>query len=135
MTPAAAKGVHHIGLTVPDMQEAVRIPKAVLGCVKVIGIGGLDVDDDFMANQRGGRLIGDHRAILCVSHDGAGPLSEVVSSTLFTILPVSRQDPQPCWLTQTGLAGVRSQPAIPGPNPGGPPRRPAGLDRPTRRSK
>ena len=64
-------GVHHIGLTVPNMDEAVRFFETMFGGVTVLRIDGVDVDDAFMKDRLGvpaGRRIKDQRVVVC----GAG---------------------------------------------------------------
>lgn len=64
-------GVHHIGLTVPNMDEAVRFFETMFGGVTVLSIDGVDVDDAFMKARLGvpaGRRIKDQRVVVC----GAG---------------------------------------------------------------
>ena len=53
--PAATAGLHHIGFTVPDIDEAIRFFEAMFGCIKVLNTGRFDVDDDFMANSLGAK--------------------------------------------------------------------------------
>jgi len=62
------KGVQHIGLTVPDMGEAVRFFEGVFGAVTVLGTGRLEVDDQFMTSRLGvpgGRRIRDIKVLRC----------------------------------------------------------------------
>ena len=49
--PAATSGLHHIGITVPDIDEALRFFDAMFGCVKILNTGRFDIDDTFMANN------------------------------------------------------------------------------------
>ena len=59
-------GLHHIGFTVPDMEEAVSFFKDVFGAVTIMECGSVDVDDDFMARRLGvpkGVKIADQRVI------------------------------------------------------------------------
>lgn len=53
--PAQARGVHHIGFTVPDVEQAIEFFEAMFGCVKILNTGRFDVDDDFMANCLGAK--------------------------------------------------------------------------------
>lgn len=46
-------GMHHIGITVPDLEEGIDFFKAVFGAVEVFRTGPFDVDADFMANKLG----------------------------------------------------------------------------------
>ena len=46
-------GMHHIGITVPDLKEAVAFFKAVFGAVEVFHTGPFDVDDAFMQRKLG----------------------------------------------------------------------------------
>ena len=46
-------GMHHIGITVPDIEEGIRFFKAVFGAVEVFRTGPFDVDADFMKNKLG----------------------------------------------------------------------------------
>ena len=55
MTAARTRGIHHVGFTVPDLDEAIGFFKAMFGCVKVLSTGRFDVDDDFMASQLGAK--------------------------------------------------------------------------------
>ncbi|MCV2870331.1 VOC family protein [Defluviimonas sp. WL0002] len=59
-------GLHHIGFTVPDMEEAVSFFRDVFGAVTIMECGSVDVDDDFMARHLGvpkGVKIADQRVI------------------------------------------------------------------------
>ncbi|MEM1400800.1 MAG: VOC family protein [Pseudomonadota bacterium] len=53
--PAPTRGLHHVGFTVPDVEEAIRFFEAMFGCVKILNTGRFDVDDDFMANNLGAK--------------------------------------------------------------------------------
>ncbi len=46
-------GMHHIGITVPDIDEGIRFFEAVFGAVEVFRTGPFDVDADFMQNRLG----------------------------------------------------------------------------------
>lgn len=46
-------GMHHIGITVPDIDEGIRFFEAVFGAVEVFRTGPFDVDADFMRNRLG----------------------------------------------------------------------------------
>jgi len=46
-------GMHHIGITVPDIQEGIAFFKAVFGAVEVFHTGPFDVDASFMKNKLG----------------------------------------------------------------------------------
>lgn len=62
------RGVQHIGLTVPDMQEAVRFFEGVFGGVTVLSTGRLEVDDEFMTTKLGvpgDRRIRDIKVLRC----------------------------------------------------------------------
>ncbi len=64
-------GLHHIGLTVPNMDEAVRFFESMFGGVTVLRVDGVDVDDAFMKSRLGvpaGRRIKEQRVVVC----GAG---------------------------------------------------------------
>jgi catechol 2,3-dioxygenase-like lactoylglutathione lyase family enzyme len=39
-------GLHHIGLTVPNMDEAVRFFETMFGAVTVLRVDGVNVDDE-----------------------------------------------------------------------------------------
>jgi catechol 2,3-dioxygenase-like lactoylglutathione lyase family enzyme len=59
-------GLHHIGFTVPDMEEAIVFFRDVFGAVTVMECGPVDVDDEFMARHLGvpsGIKIADQRVI------------------------------------------------------------------------
>ena len=59
-------GLHHIGFTVPDMEEAINFFRDVFGTVTVMECGSVDVDDEFMARHLGvpsGIKIADQRVI------------------------------------------------------------------------
>lgn len=61
-------GVQHIGLTVPNMEEAVRFFSTMFGAETVMECGSVDVDDAFMLRRLGvpaGRRIKDQRVIRC----------------------------------------------------------------------
>jgi len=62
------QGIQHIGLTVPDMDQAVEFFQTVFGSVTAMECGGVDLDDDFMTRRLGvppGRRIKDQRVIVC----------------------------------------------------------------------
>ena len=46
-------GMHHIGITVPDIEEGIAFFKAVFGAVDVFRTGPFDVDDHFMTKRLG----------------------------------------------------------------------------------
>jgi catechol 2,3-dioxygenase-like lactoylglutathione lyase family enzyme len=46
-------GMHHIGITVPDIEEGIAFFQAVFGAIEVFRTGPFDVDQDFMANKLG----------------------------------------------------------------------------------
>jgi catechol 2,3-dioxygenase-like lactoylglutathione lyase family enzyme len=46
-------GMHHIGITVPNIEEGIAFFKAVFGVVEVFRTGPFDVDRDFMKNKLG----------------------------------------------------------------------------------
>ncbi|NBE06961.1 VOC family protein [Paragemmobacter ruber] len=46
-------GMHHIGITVPDIEEGIRFFKAVFGAVEVFRTGAFDVDESFMERRLG----------------------------------------------------------------------------------
>ena len=46
-------GIQHIGLTVPDMEQAVRFFEDVFGAVACLSTGPLDVDDAYMVRKLG----------------------------------------------------------------------------------
>lgn len=59
-------GLHHIGFTVPDMDQAVDFFRDVFGAVTIMECGSVDVDDAFMARHLGvpkGVKIADQRVI------------------------------------------------------------------------
>ena len=61
-------GLQHIGLTVPDMEQAVKFFEGVFGAVAVMSTGRLDVDDEFMVRKLGvpgDRRIRDIRVLRC----------------------------------------------------------------------
>lgn len=61
-------GTHHVGVTVPDMAEAVRFFERVFGAVTVVTTGPVDVDDTYMTHRLGvpaGRRITDIRVLRC----------------------------------------------------------------------
>ena len=61
-------GVQHIGITVPDMEQAVSFFETVFGASTVMECGSVDVDDDYMVRRLGvpsGRRILDQRVIVC----------------------------------------------------------------------
>jgi catechol 2,3-dioxygenase-like lactoylglutathione lyase family enzyme len=64
--PVRISGIQHIGLTVPDMEEAVAFFTRIFGAVCVMECGSVDVDDEFMIRRLGvpsGRRIKDQRVI------------------------------------------------------------------------
>lgn len=46
-------GMHHIGITVPDIEQGIAFFKTVFGAVDVFRTGPFDVDDNFMKNRLG----------------------------------------------------------------------------------
>lgn len=54
-------GIHHIGLTVPDMEAACRFFETVLGAIQVVSTGPLDVDEAFLSGKLG--VPGDKRVV------------------------------------------------------------------------
>lgn len=59
-------GLHHVGFTVPNMEEAVEFFRDVFGTVTIMECGSVDVDDLFMARHLGvpkGVRIVDQRVI------------------------------------------------------------------------
>lgn len=46
-------GMHHIGITVPNIEEAIAFFRAVFGAIEVFRTGPFDVDQDFMKNKLG----------------------------------------------------------------------------------
>ena len=46
-------GMHHIGITVPNIEEGIAFFKAVFGAVEVFRTGPFDVDDAFMQRKLG----------------------------------------------------------------------------------
>ncbi len=61
-------GLQHIGLTVPDMDQAVRFFEGVFGAVEAMTTGPLQVDDSFMIRKLGvpgDRRIRDIRVLRC----------------------------------------------------------------------
>ncbi len=46
-------GMHHIGITVPKIEEGIAFFKAVFGAVEVFRTGPFDVDDAFMQRRLG----------------------------------------------------------------------------------
>lgn len=50
---AKVYGMHHIGITVPDIERGIAFFKAVFGAIEVFRTGAFDVDADFMANKLG----------------------------------------------------------------------------------
>jgi catechol 2,3-dioxygenase-like lactoylglutathione lyase family enzyme len=53
--PMAEKvyGMHHIGITVPDIEEGIAFFKAVFGAIEVFRTGPFDVDANFMKGKLG----------------------------------------------------------------------------------
>lgn len=63
---SAILGLHHIGFTVPDMEQAVAFFRGVFDTATIMECGSVDVDDDFMARHLGvpkGVNIADQRVI------------------------------------------------------------------------
>ncbi|MDE0210698.1 MAG: VOC family protein [Boseongicola sp.] len=52
-------GLEHVGLTVPDLEQAVEFFETVFGAVTVLSTGLVDVDDEFMIKSLG--VPGDRR--------------------------------------------------------------------------
>lgn len=46
-------GMHHIGITVPDIEEGIAFFKAIFGAIDVFRTGPFDVDADFMKGKLG----------------------------------------------------------------------------------
>ena len=46
-------GMHHIGITVPDIKQGIEFFKAVFGAIEVFHTGAFNVDDSFMKNKLG----------------------------------------------------------------------------------
>jgi catechol 2,3-dioxygenase-like lactoylglutathione lyase family enzyme len=46
-------GMHHIGITVPDIEEGISFFKKIFGAVDVFRAGPFDVDDSFMKGKLG----------------------------------------------------------------------------------
>jgi catechol 2,3-dioxygenase-like lactoylglutathione lyase family enzyme len=46
-------GMHHIGITVPDIEEGIAFFKAIFGAIEVFRTGPFDVDANFMKNRLG----------------------------------------------------------------------------------
>lgn len=46
-------GMHHIGMTVPNIEEGIEFFKAIFGAIEVFRTGPFDVDADFMENKLG----------------------------------------------------------------------------------
>lgn len=46
-------GMHHIGITVPNIKEGIAFFKAVFGAIEVFNTGPFDVDNDFMSGKLG----------------------------------------------------------------------------------
>lgn len=51
--PEHIHGLHHIGITVPDIEEGIAFFKTVFGAVDVFRTGPFDVDADFMTKRLG----------------------------------------------------------------------------------
>ena len=47
------RGMHHIGITVPDIEQGIAFFKAIFGAVEVFRTGPFDVDESFMKNKLG----------------------------------------------------------------------------------
>ena len=69
-------GTHHIGITVPNIQEGIDFFKAVFGAVEVFRTGPFNVDDNFMQHKLGARA---HTKIcdLVFLRCGTGPSIEL----------------------------------------------------------
>lgn len=46
-------GMHHIGITVPDIKQGIAFFKAVFGAIEVFNTGPFNVDNDFMSGKLG----------------------------------------------------------------------------------
>ena len=71
-------GLHHIGFTVPDMEQAVAFFRDMLGAETIMECGSVDVDDEFMARHLGvpkGVKISDQR-VLQIGRGGSLELFE-----------------------------------------------------------
>ena len=51
--PEHVYGMHHVGITVPDLKEAIAFFEGVFGAINVFQTGPFDVDDAFMARKLG----------------------------------------------------------------------------------
>jgi catechol 2,3-dioxygenase-like lactoylglutathione lyase family enzyme len=49
----AIHGMHHIGITVPDIEEGIAFFEKILGAIVVFRTGAFDVDDAFMKGKLG----------------------------------------------------------------------------------
>jgi catechol 2,3-dioxygenase-like lactoylglutathione lyase family enzyme len=49
----SVRGMHHIGITVPDIEQGIKFFEEVLGATTVFRTGAFDVDDAFMKNKLG----------------------------------------------------------------------------------
>jgi catechol 2,3-dioxygenase-like lactoylglutathione lyase family enzyme len=46
-------GMHHIGITVPDIEEGIAFFKKIFGAIEVFRTGAFNVDDGFMSGKLG----------------------------------------------------------------------------------
>ncbi len=69
-------GMHHIGITVPNIEEGIAFFKAVFGAIEVFRTGPFDVDEAFMQRRLGA---GPHTRIrdLAFLRCGKGPSVEL----------------------------------------------------------
>lgn len=69
-------GMHHIGITVPDIEEGIAFFKAVFGAVEVFRTGAFDVDADFMEHKLGASAHSNIRDLVFL-RCGDGPSVEL----------------------------------------------------------
>jgi catechol 2,3-dioxygenase-like lactoylglutathione lyase family enzyme len=57
-------GMHHIGMTVPDIEEGIRFFQAVFGAIEVFRTGPFDVDAHFMEHKLGASAMSNIRDVV-----------------------------------------------------------------------
>jgi catechol 2,3-dioxygenase-like lactoylglutathione lyase family enzyme len=80
----SVRGMHHVGITVPDIEEGIAFFKAMFGAIEVFRTGPFDVDQDFMKNKIGASATstiqdlvflrcGDGTSVELFEYDGEAP--------------------------------------------------------------
>jgi hypothetical protein len=60
-------GMHHIGITVPNIEEGIAFFKAVFGAIDVFRTGPFDVDNDFMSRKLGAAFVTSYSCVAAMA--------------------------------------------------------------------